>query len=226
MALDEADKKLIADLIGAALKDAMKPETLGAAVAPVIQAHVKEATKGFVTAEDAKKAAEADKAKGDADKAKGDGKKGADEPNEAMQTLQRKLDEITARADAAEKARADAERKATVDAARSKVRDALAKAGVPADRLHLAMAAVEASGQLTLDGDGAGWKTVDRYGIPKVATFDEGAAEWIKGSDGKVFLPPVDVAGSGDGRRTGNKDGETVSLDALAKVFNPLAHVL
>ena len=98
------------------------------------------------------------------------------------------------------------------------------------ERLRLALDSAELhqvleSGQLTLDGEGAGWKTVDRYSIPKVATFDEGAAEWIKGSDGKVFLPPVDVAGSGDGRRTGGKDGETVSLDALAKVFNPLALV-
>ena len=232
MALDDADKKTVTDLVTAALAAALKPEALAAAVAPVVKAHVGEATKGMLT-EDAMTKAIAEavaKFKPAESDDKGKKGKGGDEgESEAVAAMKKQMDELKAANEAERRARIDAERKAIVDGNRSKVRDALVKAGVPADRLHLAMPAIEASGALILDGDKPGWKGKDQYQVDTVLDFDAGAKAWTATADGKHFLPAVDARGTGDngGARGGtqhvaskirNADG-SLNLQRLGEIL-------
>lgn len=191
MALDEADKKAIADQIAAAFS----PDAIAKVLAPVVEAHVKAATKDLPTAEGIGKsiAAEVAKLKPAEDPPKDDKK---DKPDAALTA---KIDELQKSVKAAETARLEAEQARKVDAGRSAARDALAKAGVPAEKLHLVMPVIEASGVLDLAGDKPGWKGKNSYGADDVLTLEEGAAAWVKTDDGKHFLPPVDAGGTGQG---------------------------
>lgn len=204
MALDDADKKVISDLIVAALK----PETIGAAVKAhldglkldeVVAAKVKDATKDLVKPE------ASDKADKDADKGKG-----KDDPRVAA--LEAKFEQERAAREASEKARAR-------DQLETAAREALVKSGVPADRVKHALAVLKTEGTLDFGADGkGGWKGKDRYGVDALLTPEEGAAAWVKSDDGKHFLPPVQTRGSGEKPGSAspvlNGKGE-INLDAI-----------
>ena len=241
MPLEQADLEQIGKLIAGAiapLAGAVSPENLAKTITPIIEAQNKAA--GVVTAAelakrdaDAKKAADdaaAAKVAADAAEAAKKGKK--DEapvvPPEVLE-LQKQLALITkSNEDNARKAaEADAARKA--DALHSATKEALAKAGVPADRIHLALPALKEAGVLVYDGERPGWKGTDpKTNTPAVLDMLDGVKGWVEG-DGKHFLPPKDLGGSGEGigvRGGGsrvssplrNSDG-SLNLDAAADSF-------
>lgn len=202
MALDEADKKYIAELLAGALK----PETIGAAV----KAHVDAAVKplqdrldaGEKAAKDAKEAAE--KAGKPADDGKGKDGKGKDADPETA----KELAALRARLEASDKAREEAENRSKTEARDNATREALAKAGIPADRLPHAMAFLGTQGVIA-DKDGkVGWKGKDRFGVDAVLPLEEGAKAWASTPDGKLYLPPSGVQGTGTGAGNGGGSGQ------------------
>lgn len=225
MPLDQADLEQIGKLIAGAIAPiagAVAPENLAKTITPIIEAQNKAA--GVVTAAelakreaDAKKAAE-DKAKADADaaaKATEDAKKGKKDevpvvPAEVLE-LQKQLAAITKanEENARKAAEADAARRA--DALHSTAKEALAKAGIPADRIHLALPVLKEAGVLTYDGERPGWKGIDpKTNTPAVLDMLDGVKGWIEG-DGKHFLPPKDLGGTGDGAGNGGGSGRVAT---------------
>lgn len=200
MPLDEADKKFLADGITAALKSHAdtQADVVGKIVAeslkPVIarmdatDAKVKDATE---KAEKAGKQPETDPAK----KAKDD--KSTDP---ATAKLQEQVDNLTASLKAAEDEKKAAADKAKIDALVNHAREALAEAGVPPDRMKIALAAIKDEGILAYDGDRAGFK-YQRKGYTEVVSGKPAAEEWLKTDAGKLFLPATGQ--EGDGRRGG-----------------------
>jgi hypothetical protein len=209
MALDDTDKKTVGELIAAALKDALRPEALGAVLAPVVKAHTDAALKGTVTSDALKtqldelaaklKPADPDPADKGADK----GKKPDDDPRIAA--MQKRMAEIEAASAAKDRALADEKARARTEALHLAARDGLAKAGVPSDRLAPALAYVRSLGVLDYDGDTPGWKGKNSLGLDAVLPMEDAAASWVK-SDGKLFLPPSGAGGTGDG--AGNRDSQ------------------
>lgn len=200
MPLDDADKKAIAEMIAGAIK----PEALTAALQPIVAQAVTAATKpiterldkGEAAAEAAKKAEEAAKAKAEeeakaAEAAKAAGGKAA-EPDPAIMTQLRQLQEqLKAERDA----RAAAEAKTAQEALNRTLRDAIAAAGIPADRIKHALAVIQAEGAI-VDHQGAPHWKGKVGGVDGVHTLADGLADWVKG-EGKLFLPPAPVAPSG-----------------------------
>ena len=206
MALDDADKKFITELLAAATKDFAKAADLATVIKGQLDERLKDAPTTESIAAAAKKAAdEALAAKGGTDD-KGKGKDGAGE-NPALAALQKRIDEQTAAFDAERKARIDAEARAVKDAHRSKVRDALTAAGVDAKALPLVMPYLESSGVLVLDGDKPGWRGKDKYGADTVLDFADGAKAFAGSDDGKRFVPAGDTRGTGDRAAERNGSG-------------------
>lgn len=235
MALDDADLKKISELVTAQIGAAFKPEAVAAVIGPVVKAHVAEATKGAVTPEalkaqiedlTAKLAAKSDEEPADKGaKGKGKDEGGAADPRVAA--MERKLAEVEAAHKAALQAAADEKAKARTSALHTAAREALIKAGADPARIHLAMPAITAAGQLDYDGDRPGWRGKDHLGLDAVLDMDAAAKAWLATSDGKLFVPPADTRGTGDGngdrnaQRSGtasgirNADG-SLNIDALA----------
>jgi hypothetical protein len=220
MALDEADIKKVSELIAAGLKDAMKPETLGAALAPIVTEHVKAATKDVPTGDALAKligdAVAKAKPADDPDKDKG-GKK--DEKDPAIAALTKTIEEMKAQSAAKDKALADEQAKARTSALHGAARDALAKAGIPADRLPHAMAYVTSLGVLDYDGDAPGWKGKSPIGLDAVLPMDDAAKAFVGSDAGKLYIPPSGAQGSGDGVPRNNVSrGPSAFRDADGKL--------
>jgi len=213
MPLDDADKKAIAEMIAGALK----PEALTAALQPLVASAVTAATKPLTerldkgdkaAAEAAKKAEEAAKAKAEeeakaAEAAKAAGGK-ATEPDPAIMTQLRQLQEqLKAERDA----RAAAEARTAQEALNRTLRDAIAAAGIPADRIKHALAVIQAEGAI-VDHQGAPHWKGKVGGVDGIHALADGLADWAK-NDGKIFLPPAPVKGSGSepGQRTTQQAG-------------------
>jgi len=220
MALEAADLAEIGKLIAAAVAPIaanVSPEALAKTVTPIIEAQNKAA--GVVTAAElAAREAAAEKVKADAkaetdriaaEKAAGEGK-GKDKVDPAVAQLQAQLAALTAK-----NAENEAAVKAANDAARTNAlhgaaRDALVKAGIPADRVAFAMSHLKEQGVLAYEGDVPGWKGVDpKTNVPGVLPMESAAVAWTQ-ADGKLFLPPVGTQGSGDG--PGVRSGPRVTV--------------
>ncbi len=192
MALDEADKAAIAEMfktgIGEALVAGLKPvlERIGgleAKKAPDVDALVKAA----LEVEAARVKAEAEKGKPNTDP------KVDPKIAEQIAQLTAKLEDASAKTTAAEKARAES-------VMLSHLRDALGKAGIPANRIPQAVGWLHDTAKrielndagvpvMVFDRTGAGGAYKDR---PALA---DGVAEWLKSDEGKSYLPPVKVQG-------------------------------
>ena len=203
MPLDDADKKAIAEMIAGALK----PEALTAALQPLVASAVTAATKPITErldkgeqaakaaeAEAAKKAAEAEAAKkaaAEEEAKKASGAKPA-EPDPAIATQIRQLQEqLKAERDA----RTAAETRTKQETLDRTLRDALAGAGIPADRLRHALAVIHADGVIAEHNGAPHWKG-KVGGVDGLHALSDGLADWVKG-EGKLFLPPAPVAPSG-----------------------------
>ena len=229
MALEEADLAKLGQMIAAAMAPLaanMTPEALAKMITPIIEAQNKAA--GVVTAADLKSREDAAKVASDAaakaetdrvaaEKLAADGK-GKDKVDPALAAIQAELAAMKARSDAAEKALQTANDANRTKALHDSARDSLIKAGIPADRVPFAMSHLKESGVLVYEGDRAGWKGTDpKLNVPAVLDMESAAKSWAEG-DGKLFLPPVGAAGTGEGG--GNRSGVRgttgeVSLESL-----------
>lgn len=229
MPLDADDLKKLSEMIAAGVKAAVDP--LAAKVDPaeigkIVKAHVAEGTKGLVSAEDlAKREADAKKAADDAAAAKaaadaeaaGKGKGKGSEPDPAVAALEAKIALLTKQAaDAQEAAKAERE-KARTTALHSATRAALTKNGIPEDKVDLALDVLKARGVLTYDGDTPGWKGKNDVGLEAVLPLDVAAGAWMK-AEGKHFLPPVDIGGTGDGAGKSGGRGNSNDITSLAQL--------
>lgn len=208
MPLDEADKKEIAALIGAAFK----PETIGAAV----KSHIDGLKLGeTIAAEVAKLAPKKDD---DADKKDDKGGKKDDPSVARIAAMEKALaDERTARTAAEEKTRTERLHNAA--------REALAAAGVPADRMKAAMAVLKEEGVLVTDAEGnPGWKGKDQFGADATLALTDAASKWAA-KDGAMFLPPSGVNGTGGngGRHDNANRNGTASVGAVTSALGAAA---
>lgn len=220
MALDDADLKRVGEMIAGALK----PEALTAALQPIVAAAVTAATKPITErldkGEQAAKAA-ADKATADAEEAKkkaeadAAGKSKAGEAPQPDQKLLTELAQLRASVEKERKAREDAEAASKREALDRTLRDALAAAGVPSDRLKHALAVIQADGVLTEHNGQPHWK--GKVGdVDGLHALDAGVGAWVKG-EGKIYLPaaPVKPSGSESGQRAPAANGAQVDWSKL-----------
>ncbi len=91
------------------------------------------------------------------------------------------------------------ESQARDQAARGALRDALAEAGVPADRLKQAVGFVyDAEKRVSYDENGElGFSVQESWGVDRLSV-SEGAAKFLESDEGKMYLPPRDAGGSGN----------------------------
>jgi len=218
MALDKADLESIAAMVSAALA----PEKLAPILQPILEAHGAAVLAKVPKGVDQKTLDEAlAKIKPAADldpKPKGD--KAGDSPE--IVAMRAELAATNARLEATEKARQETAQNAARERARNEVKAALGKAGVPANALGDALAVVEATGALVLDGDKPGWKMPNKFNpsLEEVQPFEAGAAAWASTPGGKRFQSPVDVRGTGDGSNPRNGNGPVIT--SLADLRNSL----
>jgi len=220
LALDDADKAFIKDLLASTVKAAVDP--IAAKVDPaelgkIVGAHIDEKTKGFLTPEKLaeREAAAAKKASDDAEAAKGkeaEGKGKDAKPDPKVAALEAEIAKLRNDTAAATAAATAEHEKARATALHSAARDALAKKGIPAERLDLALDVLKARGLLTYEGDVPGWKGKNSVGLDAVLPLADAADAWVKG-EGKMFLPPVDLGGTGEGAGRGGsgKGSDTVT---------------
>ena len=146
--------------------------------------------------------------KGD-DEDKADAKGGKTDPATAAQlkALQASLEEEKTKREAAEEAR-------KLDSMLGAFRGELSKAGVPANRVDHVVAVLHNQQQrLKVGDDGTPGIEYSRDGYKEVVPFSKDVAEFLGSDDGKAFLPPRDVAGTGGGggnrrRASGDSDGK------------------
>lgn len=207
MPLDEADLKKIADLIKAAVDPAIAK--ISEDVPKVVAEQLKPVSAKLTDAETIAKAAKeaAEKAgktpADDAGKRKPDDK--ATDP--ATAKLQEQLETLQANLKAAEEEKKANAEKEKANALLAAARDALGLAGVPPERMKVALAALKDEGILAYDGETAGFK-YQRKGYSEVVAGKAGAEEWLKTDAGKLFLPPSDATGTGQrGGRAPNAGG-------------------
>lgn len=209
--LAEIDKRTTAAIQAALAGDAFKG-VLSAALAPAIEGATKPLAEKLATLE----AGAAKKPDPPPGKKAGEGA-GGDLSPEAQQrfaAMEAKL------ADAENKAKA-AERAALEDRAHGAVRDALVKAGIPAERVPLALAFVKSEGLIKFADDGTfGFDKVDQWGGKVKQDPAAWAGEFVKTDTGKALLPAAPTQGSGgQGRTTAPPtiNGTTIDWDALAR---------
>jgi len=229
MPLDDADKKLIGEMIAAGLKAGLTAEALGpvvgAALAPALKPITDKvealgADLGKVK-ETATKPAEPAKPQGEPAKP---GAQLDERTRTEIEALKAQLAQQQAQNEQERKARLESEKARKTEALYTRVRDLLGKAGVPSDRMHLALPVLRDLGAFQEDGDTFVWKgTVN--GVSGVHSLEAGIGEWMKG-DGTAFLPPKAVAGTGERAVTNaptTKDG-TIDWAALGRGgLNPSA---
>lgn len=212
--LAEIDKRMGEAIKNAFTGDAFKG-VLSAALAPAIEGATKPLAEKLATLEAGAKKPDPPPGK-KAGEGAGEGA-GGDLSPEAQQrfaAMEAKL------ADAENKAKA-AERAALEDRAHGAVRDALAKAGVPADRIPLALAFVKSEGLIKFAEDGTfGFDKVDQWGGKVKQDPAAWAGEFVKTDTGKALLPAAPTQGAGgQGRATAPPtiNGTTIDWDALAR---------
>lgn len=183
--LAEIDKRT-ADAIKTALTGADFKTVLTAALAPAIEGATKPLADKLATLEAGAKKPETPPKKDE------EGGKGI--PAE----LQQKIAAMEAQLKDAEAKRAAAERSALEDRAYGSVREALAKSGVPADRIQLAMAFVKSEGLVKFGDDGSfGFEKVDQWGNKAKIDPAAWAGEFVKTDTGKALLPASQTQGAG-----------------------------
>jgi len=206
--LAEIDKRMGEAIKTAFTGDAFKG-VLSAALAPAIEGATKPLAEKLATLEAGAKKPETQPEK------KGEEGKGV--PAEVQAQINALKAQLT---ESQEKAKA-AERAALKDRASGAVRDALGKAGVPADRMDFALAWVEVNGVVKLADDGSfHFEGAEQYGVRPKVDATAWASEFIKTNTGKALLPAAPTQGAGSqGRTTAPPtiNGTTIDWDALAR---------
>jgi hypothetical protein len=203
MPLDEADKKAIAEMLAAAMGASSEEQSKRTA------ASIKAAVDALGI--DAK--LEALKVKPDAVEDKVEDKKGGKVSPEMMR-LQKQLETLTRQSGEDRTAREAAELKAKTSTLLSAFDNAARKAGVPAERLPALRALLHnASERVKYDDNDRPGLHFQRDGYDEVLDLETGFGEYLGTSEGKQFMPPSKIAGTGEsgsrggGRMTGT-DGK------------------
>jgi hypothetical protein len=216
MALDDADKQTIAGLITAALKTNndelgtrfVTAEAAGSIVTQAVEkmklgdmvkTAVTEATKGLPKPGEG------------GGKKEGEGEGGKVSPEVAA--LNARLLEMENKNKEAETARQAAESRDRENRLEAMAKDALAKAGIPADRHAHAMPFLKAlrteDGKPVLGYDDAGNPKflVQKTGYVEAVSVEQGLTAWAKSDAAKVYLPATGRQGTGEGGGAGNAGG-------------------
>lgn len=211
MPLDDADKKIIADLIGSSLKTFgegldQRFVTPEAATKMVEQG----TTKALEAIDfDGKLNAFADKLKGSGGDDGGTGGKGQDGgggsgSDPAVAKLQEQIEALTAQSQAAQAAAQAAEQKNREQRLENSLREQLGAAGVPAAAQQKAVAylrtlSVDGKPVITLNDAGDPVYRQQRKGYVDERPLAEGIKDWAGSDDGKLYLPATNAGGTGDG---------------------------
>jgi len=195
MALDQADITKIGELIGAALSSEAHTKAIGEAATAAVKKVVGELKLDKVGETiDEKVSAATKDLKAPPDDKKGVDKKDPDDPT--AKRLKALEDQVAQE----RKGREEAEAARKRDSLHTAAREALVKAGVPADRVRHAMATIIQDGVLAETSDGKpGWRGKDRFGVETVLPVEDGARAWVATDDGKAFIPARGANGTGDG---------------------------
>ncbi len=203
-------EKLVADAVKSTFTGDAFKGVLSAALAPHIEGATKPLAEKLATLE----AGAAKKPDPPPGKKTGEGDGVPAEVQAQINALKAQLTESQEKAKAAKRA-------ALKDRASGAVRDALGKAGVPADRMDLALAWVEANGVVKLADDGSfHFEGAEQYGVRPKVDATAWAGEFIRTNTGKALLPAAPTQGAGSqGRTTAPPtiNGTTIDWDALAR---------
>jgi hypothetical protein len=219
MALDEADKKFITDLLGASLKEATKDFATTETLKKVVDQNIAKAVEGLKIDDKIAAMKPKDEPKDDtAAKAKGD------KIDPELAKLQEKLTQLEQKNRATEE-RAQAETaKREESEAISAWREALAANGVPSDRQAIAIAKLHHADKLTKrDAEGKLHVSVARAaGYTDNLSLTDFVKEYVGTDEGKTFLPPTGASGTGTGGSTEKRGGgnKTVVTDPAALDFS------
>lgn len=188
MALDDADKAVITELIKAALKPDVFAAHINAALKPVtdrVEALAGDVTKLGKPAE--------------LEKPPGGGKQ--NDVEKAIQAALEPVQKQLAAEKAAREAAESAKRNADADTA---LREALVKAGIRAEFVPALNAHFRASGTLKANEDGTlGMPGKDLYQRDIIVPIDVGVAEWAKSPEADLWRPAKGLAGSQGDPRSG-----------------------
>lgn len=223
MALDDADKKFISELIANSLKT--HGEELGKkfvtvdAAGKMVEQGLAKGIDGLKLDEKLAKALEGVKPEG-----KGDDKAKAGK-GEGDPALQKKLEALEAQLREQTAAKEAADRQAAEQRLDSAIGQALAAAGIPADRHKHVLPYLrglkldDGKPIISTDANGGPVWTAQRKGYTDALGLDAGIKEWVNTDDGKIYVPPVGAQGTGDGNggRTGPRD-TNVPRDANGKI--------
>jgi hypothetical protein len=232
---DDIDPKIarhVGKAVNSAVRDYMKrssfKDALGASIADVVKPMFEELGAKL------KPAAGGGGAGDDDDRERGGGNGGGDKskgglPPEVQRELedQKRMIKRLTDENAKSAAERDAAKKRNDEAEERKVlADALKKHGVDETRLDGAVALLYADRKRVVrDKEGKIRFALPREGFVDEVDVESGAAEWVKSSEGKAYLPPRDVEGGGQrgGRapvRSGN--GEP----SVPELADELAHLM
>lgn len=199
--------KLVADALKTALTGPEFKTVLTSIVTPALEGATKPLTDKITALEaGAKKPADPPPKK--------EGEGGTGIPPE----LKQQIAAMEAKLADSEAKRAAAERSALEDRAYGSVRESLAKAGIPADRIPLAMAFVKSEGLVKFAEDGSfGFEKVDQWGNKAKVDPTAWAGEFVKTDTGKALLPaaPTQGAGGQPGQHGGGNAGQVNSVNQL-----------
>ena len=205
MALDAADLKAIQDLITASTT----------ATTEASAKQVKEA----IAALDLDNKLAALKPPAPAAPPADDAKAPADDANPELARMKARMEEMARKQEEAIGRATEAEKRAKTDAMLRAFDSAAATAGVPADRLATLRALVHnAEGRIGYDDGGQMGMDFQRNGYTDHLPFDKGLAEYLSTPAGKQFLPPTNIAGTGDkpsGNSTLLSSGGEIDADSL-----------
>lgn len=216
MPLSDEDKAEIGKLIASSLSGEGFTSAVSAAVEAQVAGAVKSLKLDELVSSSVATALEKNKGAGSG-AGDGDGKPGAagDESAE-MRKMKARMEEMERKNKAAEEARQAAEAKERTGRLHSRARQALLDAGADPTGVSHAMAYLTQNGTLAYnDDDQAAFRFTRKWGDELVAA-DLAAAEWLQTDDGKRYLPPKSVRGTGthEGRSPGGR-GSTVSAASV-----------
>ncbi len=142
---------------------------------------------------------------------------------EESKKTQAELTKLRGENDLARKREAEAVAKSRAQNLTASVKEALTKAGIPADRHKAAIAVLREDGLFNYAENGEGEAPVFRGADGEVA-LDDGVKSWSKTPEAKIFMPPLNPGGSGGG--PGHSSGNRASNTAEGIVGSALqAHM-
>jgi vacuolar-type H+-ATPase subunit I/STV1 len=124
-----------------------------------------------------------------------------EEPVPKKDEIYKQLNEYKKLVDDLKKERDEHKSKSKVERLNSTVRDFLTKSGVPAHQLKAAVAVLKEDGLLGYDEEDED-RLVFKSGA-EVLDIQEGLKSWLKGDDGKYFVPSKNPKGSGSLKPSG-----------------------